>query len=242
MKAEDFYLPRKYYKELYRLMTDVNNIFVRNNIQYWGVSGTTIGALRHKGIITWDDDIDISVWQKDWLKILSSDIVNQFEKIGCVVVKEKGLNLIKIFYKNAKYNKNNYKLPFIDVFSVSLDRQDNNKVVYTHKWAREGWPKDYQYIDELYPLKYSKFGSQSILIPNKSEKYLTRMFGKNWSKEGRIYQSHLLGIGIGVGLDSDIIVKGPFTPAKNFDSTRKIEKFKKNDIENPPYWILKKLQ
>lgn len=242
MKAEDFYLPKKYYKELYRLMTDVNNIFVRNNIQYWGISGTAIGALRHKGIITWDDDIDISVWQKDWLKILSSDIVNQFDKIGCVVVKEKGLNLIKIFYKNAKYNKNNYKLPFIDVFSVSLDRQDKNKVVYTHKWAREEWPNEYQYIDELYPLKYSKFGSQSILIPNKSEKYLTRMFGKNWSTEGRIYQSHLLGIGIGVGLDSDIIVKGPFTPAKNFDSTRKIEKFKKNDIENPPYWILKKLQ
>ena len=241
MIAEDFYLPKKYYKELYRLMTDVNNIFVKNDIQYWGVSGTTIGALRHKGIITWDDDIDISIWHKDWLKVLTNDIVNQFEKIGCIVVKEKGLNLIKIFYKNAKYNKKNYKLPFIDVFSVSLDRQDKNKVVYTHKWAREGWPKDYQYLDELYPLRSVKFGSQSILIPNKSEKYLNRMFGKNWSKEGRIYQSHLMSVGIGAGLDSDIIVKGPFTPAKNFDS-KKVVKFEKNDIENPPYWILKKLQ
>ena len=96
MIAEDFYLPKKFYKELYSLMTDVNDILVKNNIHYWGVSGTTIGALRHKGIITWDDDVDISVWHKDWLRIITPDIVNQFKKIGCTVVKETGLYFIKM--------------------------------------------------------------------------------------------------------------------------------------------------
>jgi len=235
MIAEDFYLPKKFYKELYSLMTDVNDILVKNNIHYWGVSGTTIGALRHKGIITWDDDIDISVWHKDWLNILSPNIVNQFKKIGCIVVKETGLNLIKVFYKDAEYDKKNYKLPFIDIFSASLDKKVPCKVVYTHKWAREGWPKDHLYLEELYPLRYAKFGKTHILIPNKSEDYLNRFFGKSWSKEGRIYQSHLLGI----ELDKPIIVKGPFTPAKDFDS-KKIIKYKKEDILDPPEFILKK--
>lgn len=236
MKKEDFYLSKKFYKELYSLMTDVNDILVKNKIHYWGVSGTTIGALRHRGIISWDDDIDITVWHKDWLKILSPCMVDQFKKIGCIVVKERGLNLIKVFYKDAEHSKKNYKLPFIDIFSASLDKKDPSKVVYTHKWAREGWPKDHLYIDELYPLRYEKFGNTHILVPNKSEKYLDRMFGKNWSKEGLIYQSHLLRI----ELTKPIIVRAPFTPAKDFDN-KKIIKFKKEDIITPPDFILKKI-
>ena len=35
-------------------------------------------------------------------------------------------------------DKKNYKLPFIDIFSASLDKKEPCKVVYTHKWAREG--------------------------------------------------------------------------------------------------------
>ena len=237
MIAEDFYLSKKFYKELYSLMTDVNDILVQNNIHYWGVSGTTLGALRHKGIITWDDDIVISVWHKDCLRILTPIIVNQFKKIGCTVVKETGLNLIKVFYSDAEYTKNNYKLPFIDIFSASLDKKQPCKVVYTHKWAREGWPKDHLYLEELYPLRYAKFGKTHILIPNKSEDYLDRFFGKSWSKEGRIYQSHLLRI----ELDDPIIVKGPFKPATDFDN-KKIIKYKKEYIADPPQFILKKFK
>ena len=97
------------------------------------------------------------------------------------------------------------------------------------------WPKDHLYLEELYPLRYAKFGKTHILIPNKSEDYLDRFFGKSWSKEGRIYQSHLLNI----ELDKPIIVKGPFTPAKDFDN-KKIIKYKKEDILDPPNFILKK--
>ena len=118
---------------------------------------------------------------------------------------------------------------------MSLDKKQPCKVVYTHKWAREGWPKDHLYLDELYPLRYAKFGKTHILIPNKSEEYLDRFFGKSWSKEGRIYQSHLLRI----ELEDPIIVKGPFTPATDFDN-KKIIKYKKEEIADPPEFILKK--
>lgn len=233
---EDFCLSKKFYKELYSLMTDVNDILVDNDIHYWGVSGTTLGALRHKGIISWDDDIDITVWHKDWLRLLTSKIKKQFRDIGCVVTKESGLNLIKIFYEDAEYTKKNYKLPFIDVFSASLDKKRRGKIVYTHKWAREGWPKDHLYIDELYPLRYAKFGGTHVLVPNDSEKYMCRMFGSDWNKKGLIYQSHLLRI----ELEDPIVVTGPFKPAKDFDN-KKIIRYRTNEIANPPEFIMKKL-
>lgn len=41
-----------------------------NNIRYFGFGGTAIGALRHKGFIPWDDDIDVCLPAEDFNKLL----------------------------------------------------------------------------------------------------------------------------------------------------------------------------
>lgn len=42
-----------------------------NKIKYSLIGGSLIGAIRHKGIIPWDDDIDVILTQENYLKIIS---------------------------------------------------------------------------------------------------------------------------------------------------------------------------
>lgn len=56
--------------ELRKLQVDMLDYFDafcrRNQLRYWLDYGTLLGAIRHKGFIPWDDDVDIAMLREDY--------------------------------------------------------------------------------------------------------------------------------------------------------------------------------
>lgn len=61
---------RKAQLKMLDILNVVSKICDNNNIPYWLSFGTLLGAVRHKGFIPWDDDLDIEVEQKDFKKLM----------------------------------------------------------------------------------------------------------------------------------------------------------------------------
>lgn len=120
---------------------EFHRICVENEIPYYMLGGTMLGAIRHRGFIPWDDDMDFGVPRKYISKLIvclknelpqNMKIILPSDDYGVVseIIKVSDFNTI-IDEQNKEHIKKKMGL-FIDIFP--LDESDNNWKKYSRNW------------------------------------------------------------------------------------------------------------
>lgn len=124
---------RKFQLTALEMLIELDKICKDNNITYWADSGTLLGAVRHKGFIPWDDDVDICIPRDDYenlralleKNILPDGIVYEDKYTDTWYQEDMNVkpSFIKLYYldhfKGFDHHENaNWRGTFIDIFPV----------------------------------------------------------------------------------------------------------------------------
>lgn len=195
-------------RELYHIIYDFDRFCTANQIEYWVEGGTLIGAIRHGGIIPWDDDADVQMTTASYNRLLKLEDAMFVYNLAIVYETEFG-NLMKIIRPNPS-NPDSWEFPFIDVFKV---KKQGDNLIYTEKIWRDSVRGGRIKISDLYPLKRVKFGNYMVNAPANSKAYLKENYGPDVLSTAYFEGLHTGNYDTEVGEKLKIT---KFTPAKPF--------------------------
>ncbi len=156
-----------------QMLKDVTDLLDENDIEYWLEGGTLLGVIRENRLLPWDNDLDISVKEDEYSKLLSvikslnyRVRFKEFEKDDDPF--KKGIKrLVKV--RNSKFLFFRGEVA-LDIF-IKFEK-DNE---YFWQVGKKKKSVDAKYYKEL--IKYS-FDSKEYLIPKLYEEYLTCRYGE----------------------------------------------------------------
>ncbi|NGX38170.1 MAG: hypothetical protein K1000chlam2_01342 [Chlamydiae bacterium] len=185
--------------KFYDLMMKVDQIFQDHAIPYWGISGTLLGAVRHHGMIPWDDDLDIVIKYQNkgnfegLRQVLNAQGLELFT-YGVFWYKIYPIDGGEIIRENGR--KYPWKYPFLDVYIIN---QVNDKIcivalnlprggLFGPKGDRPGW---YLLPDEIEePAEFVPFGPMFLPIPHHAHRILSREYGEDWKEIAYLQYDH----------------------------------------------------
>lgn len=168
----------EYKERLLTMFSYFNEFCKKNNIEYSLIGGSLIGAIRHNGMIPWDDDIDVVMSLSNYKKLqnIMENDCNNNDYYFC-----NHINNSSYFYPYIKLidkktiikNENNYKT--IDNYGIFID-------IFCYNYLPDNKILQKLYFVKLLILKsiISGYANSSI---KKGDKYkYIKIFGKFFAK------------------------------------------------------------
>lgn len=170
---EAAYTEQEVVDELYQLLKDTDEILTKNNITYWHHDGTTLGAIRHGGLIPWDNDIDLVIPKGQVGKL--DNLRTEFTKLGYELKKDRFW--YRVYGPQRKLISN--QLPFRVGLDIFIMEEKDGIYNYSHLYVRWLFPNEYYYAKDIFPLKRHKFGPITIWGPANPIAHLDTNY-KDW--------------------------------------------------------------
>jgi len=114
------------------MLCDIVKICNNHHIKYFLIGGTLLGAVRHKGFIPWDDDIDIGMFREDYQRFLEvcraslpDKYLLQNKESDCRIpvsfskIRKKGT----LFFEEGLSKSDIHKGIFIDIFPLDYVKE-----------------------------------------------------------------------------------------------------------------------
>ena len=177
----------KIHKMCLMIAKEIKRICENNNIKFFLIAGSCLGAVRHKGFIPWDDDMDIGMLREDYEKFIKCcEIDLDKEKFfwqSCYTDKNYGQSIGKVRLndticklehdKTCKYHHGVYVdvFPFDSVPEKNLSRKNQKFKYWFYKeamWMKKGMKKN---VKNKKPIRYFAFWIAICLIPYKLLKH-----------------------------------------------------------------------
>lgn len=129
------------------ILDEVARICEKHHLSYFIVGGNLIGAIRHKGFIPWDDDMDIAMMREDYdkfLEIASKEINDKFVVDYIENNPYYYLPFAKVRIKDSLYeepvqkNYKGFKGIWIDIFPLDNANKENSLLIKIQGSLKEG--------------------------------------------------------------------------------------------------------
>lgn len=91
-------------KHIFDIMCHFDEFCRQNDLQYFLLGGTLLGAVRHKGFIPWDDDADVGMPREDFerLKQLFNNTASQYELVDFDISDQSLRPFARLYNTNVK--------------------------------------------------------------------------------------------------------------------------------------------
>lgn len=118
------------------IVKQVIGICAKYNLKYYMLGGTMLGAIRHKGFIPWDDDIDLGMPREDYerfLEVAQSELEPNLKLVNYKTDPNYHYYITRILDTETKVeeerigNENRYTNASIDIFPI--DGTPNNSIL-----------------------------------------------------------------------------------------------------------------
>jgi len=135
----------------------LKSVLDKNDVKFWLMFGTCLGAVRERDFIAWDYDIDLSMFLSDLEKFFA--VYPELKKLGFEIIRALNFSFFTLlrkrenldFYVMYRNSKGDWRGP---TFQLRKDYFSN--------------------LDEI------SFLGEKFLIPNNVSDFLSECYGHNW--------------------------------------------------------------